>query len=1162
MKKRCLSEILSIVLSLCLIFSTTLSYAAINDGSESFDSDTLYSYSLSEYASDNDGYAPWIVDDSGAHIASDGSGAGGEQTLSVDNPYYVGASGTAQFGDLKGIALNDMIIYKLPLPNGGSDSFSNFVFTHYSGIGVGRFFKVPQFAEDEIASVTTSTEGISSLLGLTAPDASVIATSDVTTTDTGFSIGTKVVYKNEVNLTQYAKEVMAQNPDAGYILVGYNSRWSSEAYAASYYRLTGQGYLMQCTFASAGGDVLSDASHAVIKLPVPSLTDDQTIKEYNLNVKFDSDEDLTDNIKAVGLSSAALDLKLSSSLTTSDETITSAKADYDANAAGAVSFLGDGEYTIDISSYVNSAYLAGDDHVYVMLWTDSDLGFGTGSVSFEFTPEEALDLELVSRSIADGSLDVSTSEAVVFGFNRAILSASAAVNGDAVECIINKGTVTLDFVIESDTEYSVELSVEDSLGATLDTELSFASYAPATILQNPYWVGTEGSVELDSTVPSIGIASNDMIIFKLPYPEIGSTQKLDKYLFTHYWGTTGNPGGRYFKVPQVAADQITSLTKTTDGISGLMGLTNPDASLVAGTVVSESDTGFDAPNGNTLYNVMKSTVDLSAYAKECLRENPDADYFLVGYNTRWSTMAYSATFYRLTGQGYFMNYVGVVSENENAGITEETVTIENNPYLVGASGTSEINNANPAVGIALNDMVIYKLPLPTVKNNRNFEKYIFTFYSGIGVGRFFKVPQVSEDSITSLTTSTEGISSLLGLASPDSSLLATSLITTTDTGLALGADIVYKNEVDLTEYAKACLAKNPEAKYFLVGYNSRWSSKVYSAYYYRLTGQGYLMNYTYKLSLIDIDKPVEGSQLVGVNPYLVGDSGTSEITAPVSIAKDEFVIYKLPLPKLADGQKFESYIFSQYTAIYSGADQGRFYKVPQVDESQISALSTSSEGIKGMIGLLNADALVYTAIDGASEKLLDFTTEYGNARAAYESKIDLTSYANECANANPNATYFLVGFNSNSGTRVYPDYRFEFFDNGCKPKCDYKIVRADVSDIEYTPFKTVASSYEGTYYDAVSTYAPQKENTYKLLTKLDNNSSSPETVLVVFAKYDATKKLSGVSVKSVKLEAGESDVDVVSDAVAMNGEAGTLKAFVMNQSNCKPLAGQYALAVK
>ena len=138
------------------------------------------------------------------------------------------------------------------------------------------------------------------------------------------------------------------------------------------------------------------------------------------------------------------------------------------------------------------------------------------------------------------------------------------------------------------------------------------------------------------------------------------------------------------------------------------------------------------------------------------------------------------------------------------------------------------------------------------------------------------------------------------------------------------------------------------------------------------------------------------------NLILIQSAGVASKHYTVSLSKNDFGMYYLPLPTLEKGQKIGSYKFTHLTESY-GANSIYYVKFPY-DEGVTftTGLTTASLSIAPRISFPGD----YVAQDSKSETSLGkiITT----TRNTYLNTVDLTSYANECYNNNVGNNFIIM----------------------------------------------------------------------------------------------------------------------------------------------------------
>jgi len=147
-------------------------------------------------------------------------------------------------------------------------------------------------------------------------------------------------------------------------------------------------------------------------------------------------------------------------------------------------------------------------------------------------------------------------------------------------------------------------------------------------------------------------------------------------------------------------------------------------------------------------------------------------------------------------------------------------------------------------------------------------------------------------------------------------------------------------------------------------------------------------------------------KIVGESAYVVDNSGSNVCKYTGNTNQAAMVVFKLPLPALADGQEFENYTF-KFTDAKEDSNYASYVRVVKLDgidwdSVKAGTMTTATEPVASALSLDNYAANTAVNADVAIEGVQ--CTNITN----YYYKANITDYANECLENGDDAIYVGV----------------------------------------------------------------------------------------------------------------------------------------------------------
>jgi len=407
------------------------------------------------------------------------------------------------------------------------------------------------------------------------------------------------------------------------------------------------------------------SSMTVFELPIPNLTEGQTIKNYKFRFCGSSDGNFSTYIKAVKLDGADNSKLKDLSARLTDEPYNSAfnnyaayRADTSVEAVQCTTHTTKYYYYLDITAYANECRNKGQSVMYVGVfnaYTKNIFAFSDSSFAADderipytyFTAESIPAMEYLGSDIEDSIAKTPACEtnknSVTFSFNNPVKQVSITVNGEATQCRISGSRVTVADLGFGSNDVSVTAADVNGIEATASQSLFvFADSDGYDYLKDSSYLVTADGSSYSGYNPSS--APKQAVVWSIPLPTVESGKEISQFNLRFLSPNAKGENYRLIKLPGENWDKENLVFTTGEVAEGKVNIEKyissyPEYKANIGTKTFETSTLEWADNDN---GYLEATyADLTKYAKECI-EN--------GQSKMWLAI-HSTSTYAITGIG-------------------------------------------------------------------------------------------------------------------------------------------------------------------------------------------------------------------------------------------------------------------------------------------------------------------------------------------------------------------------------------------------------------------------------------------------------------------------------------------------------------------------------
>ncbi|MBO5369182.1 MAG: hypothetical protein J6B23_00745 [Clostridia bacterium] len=249
------------------------------------------------------------------------------------------------------------------------------------------------------------------------------------------------------------------------------------------------------------------------------------------------------------------------------------------------------------------------------------------------------------------------------------------------------------------------------------------------------------------------------------------------------------------------------------------------------------------------------------------------------------------------------------------------------------------------------------------------------------------------------------------------------------------------------------------------------------------------------------------------------------------IKYQDAVVYKMKLPEVPDGKRVAMAEFRSSAWMNKQRFIPYSYKMPGDDWNMNTLTIADAQNIinEHNIGY-GANYLVNCSSDDS----------YYDGVAINRCKYDVTDYVNECIRNGQKYVWIAL-------TQIYTIKPFMHDQEGyLGTKLFYTLEDAPEEELIIEQAKIVDVASEKSYYSSLDV-KPSEGKNIKASVYVKNTTASDKDLYIAIAQYNGNK-LEAVTLKPYKLTSGNTGATVYSDAIAIDGDAYTLKAFVWNKN--------------
>lgn len=277
--------------------------------------------------------------------------------------------------------------------------------------------------------------------------------------------------------------------------------------------------------------------------------------------------------------------------------------------------------------------------------------------------------------------------------------------------------------------------------------------------------------------------------------------------------------------------------------------------------------------------------------------------------------------------------------------------------------------------------------------------------------------------------------------------------------------------------------------------------------------------------------------------YVVNSAGSTASTYNPSASYVASVIFRIPLPEVADGKEIENFTFNFITPNALG-NLFHLVKLPGEDWEVANLVQTDGEVAEGLTNIwsFTQDPVSYKYVNKAtrakitSERVDIAPSAKNDDGKSYMNHANLSQYARECIARGQSTMWLAVRSNSTVAITGVGDSSHA--GAGRIHTVTWTIKEKDAA---IAAPKAVLATEEVSYDEASATTLLEKETEYKFITKANVVGK------LVVAQYDANKKL--VSIDAADLDGTGADVAA---AFTTGAEEGFVKVFVWAADKMAP----------
>lgn len=266
------------------------------------------------------------------------------------------------------------------------------------------------------------------------------------------------------------------------------------------------------------------------------------------------------------------------------------------------------------------------------------------------------------------------------------------------------------------------------------------------------------------------------------------------------------------------------------------------------------------------------------------------------------------------------------------------------------------------------------------------------------------------------------------------------------------------------------------------------------------------------------------------------DSTALSATVPTEtnfniIKYQDAVVYKMKLPEVPEGKRVAMAEFRSSAWMNKQRFIPYSYKMPGDDWNMDALTIADAQNIINEYNIgYGANYLVNCSSD----------VSYYDGVAINRCKYDVTDYVNECIRNGQKYVWIAL-------TQIYTIKPYMHDQEGyLGTKLFYTLEDAPEEELIIEQAKIVDVASQKSYYSSLDVKPAEGKN-IKASVYVKNTTASDKDLYIAIAQYNGNK-LEAVTLKPYKLTSGNTGATVYSDAIAIDGDAYTLKAFVWNKN--------------